>query len=272
MAQYSPCRPGTLPDRLNEILRQKSPLAVAFSGGLDSRFLCFAALGTGVDVLAIHANGPHIAPDENEYARHWAQKKGLPFTEIYVDPLKLPAVCHNNKDRCYACKRELFGKMREKLAQLGEGGRTLCDGGNLDDPSAFRPGLRAVGEEKVLSPLALAGMDKATIRKFAGQMGMDYIDQAPRPCLLTRLAYGIPPQEEVLRRIAEAESEIRDFLARNNLRQCDFRLRLLQAPQLHMTLALPALEQELHDILRKHGFCEAKILHMPKLSGFFDRV
>ena len=139
------------------------PLAVAFSGGLDSRFLCFALRRAGCDVLALHATGPHVPQAESEAARRWARAQGLPLLEVRHDPLSLPEVAVNSRERCYACKRALMRRLREALAAAG-GCRILCDGSNADDLTAFRPGQRAVREAGVLSPLALAGQ--------SGQIGL----------------------------------------------------------------------------------------------------
>ena len=92
------------------------PLAVAFSGGLDSRFLCFALRRAGCDVLALHATGPHVPQAESEAARRWARAQGLPLLEVRHDPLSLPEVAVNSRERCYACKRVLMRRLREALA------------------------------------------------------------------------------------------------------------------------------------------------------------
>ena len=95
------------------------PLAVAFSGGLDSRFLCFALRRAGCDVLALHATGPHVPQAESAAARRWARAQGLPLREVRHDPLSLPDVAVNSRERCYACKRALMRRLREALAAAG---------------------------------------------------------------------------------------------------------------------------------------------------------
>jgi uncharacterized protein len=184
------------------------PLMVAFSGGIDSRFLCHAALLSGCDVLAVHARGPHIPAGESAHALAWAEERGLPLLVVDFDPLSLPEVVTNSRQRCYACKTGLLAAIGKALARAGQQGRVLCDGSNADDLVAYRPGLRALQEADVMSPLAESGMDKAAIRAAARATGLDDPDQRARPCLLTRLAYGLKPDADVLARLAAAEEAL----------------------------------------------------------------
>lgn len=197
-----------LPEALARRLRAMPPLVVAFSGGIDSRFLSHAALLSGCDVLAVHARGPHIPAGESAHALAWARRRGLPLRVVDFDPLSLPEVSTNSRQRCYACKTALLAAIGAALAQAGQQGRVLCDGSNADDLVAFRPGLRALQEAGVVSPLAESGMDKAAIRAAARATGLDDPDQRARPCLLTRLAYGLEPDADVLARLAAAEEAL----------------------------------------------------------------
>ena len=201
-------QPEDLPKELTRILRDLPPLVVALSGGIDSRFLCHAAQLCGCDVLAVHARGPHIPAGESAGALSWAQRRGLPLLAVDFNPLPLPEVANNSQERCYACKTGLLAAIGAALAQAGQQGRTLCDGSNADDLNAFRPGLRALKEAGVVSPLARAGMSKAAIRAAARATGLDDPEQRARPCLLTRLAYGLEPQREALVRLAAAEDAL----------------------------------------------------------------
>ncbi|MBB5144117.1 PP-loop family protein [Desulfovibrio intestinalis] len=208
LVSCSGMRPENLPEELTRVLRVLPPLVVALSGGIDSRFLCHAAQLCGCDVLAVHARGPHIPAGESAWALSWAQRRGLPLLVVDFDPLPLPEVANNSQERCYACKAGLLAAIGAALAQAGQPGRTLCDGSNADDLNAFRPGLRALKEAGVVSPLAQAGMSKAAIRAAARATGLDDPGQRARPCLLTRLAYGLEPQRETLVRLAAAEEDL----------------------------------------------------------------
>lgn len=246
-------------------------LAVAFSGGLDSRFLCHAARLCGCDVLALHAAGPHGTQEESRAALQWAQERSLPLVLLNFNPLLLPEVAINSRERCYACKRALIAAMRAALAQRGETARLLCDGSNADDLNAFRPGLRALAEFGVRSPLAEAGLSKAEIRTLAGLTDLDNPGQRARPCLLTRLEYGLAPDPAVLARLAAAEAALSALPSPDSEPALgDFRLRLTPAPVLQVS-RLPARTLPLVDvILTSHGFTPYTLHESRVVSGFFD--
>lgn len=262
--------------RLAEVLAGVPRLAVAFSGGLDSRFLCHAALAAGCDVLALHGAGPHVPAEESHAAREWARARGLALLTFRHDPLALAEVAANSRERCYACKRALITGMRAALGEAGEGERVLCDGGNADDQRAFRPGLRAVAEAGVRSPLAEAGLGKDTLRKLARATGLDRPDQPARPCLLTRLAYGMRPTAPLLARVARAEAALAALAAADREAAGpgggfgEFRLRL--APEaIFQCGRLPArLEAGLEEVLAEQGFTPFTVLRGERVSGFFD--
>lgn len=262
--------------RLREALAGVSRMAVALSGGLDSRFLCHMALAAGCDVLALHAAGPHVPPAESEAARRWARERGLRVLEVPYDPLALPEVAANSRERCYACKRGLLAALRRALAAAGEADRVLCDGGNADDLRAFRPGLRAVAEAGVRSPLALAGLDKNSIRALARTTGLERPDQAARPCLLTRLAYGLRPQARLLARLARAEAALAalDETDRDAHGPAggfgEFRLRLTPTPFFQATRLPARLEGAVEELLAAQGFAPAVLRATGTVSGFFD--
>jgi uncharacterized protein len=249
-------------DALFTRLRELSPLAVALSGGLDSRFLAHAARLASCDILLLHASGPHVSPRDSERARLWAAGQGLPLRVIPFNPLTLPAVAENSKERCYSCKKALLETLRPYAA-----GCVLCDGTQADDlVHPHRPGLRALKEASLHSPLAEAGIGKTQIRELAAASGLIQAEQPARPCLLTRLAYGLRPEAGMLARLAAAETELEDLGLR------DFRLRLTPATQLHV-LALPEnMENSVMRVLAGHGFAEALLVRLETLSGFFDRA
>ena len=262
--------------RLRGLLARLPRLALAFSGGIDSRFLCHMALACGCDVVALHGAGPQVPAEESADARAWAAARGLRLLVVAHDPLSLPEVAANSRERCYACKRALLAGMRDALTAAGEGGRVLCDGGNLDDQRAFRPGLRAVAEAGVRSPLAEAGLGKALIRELARETGLDRPDQPSRPCLLTRLAYGMRPDAPLLTRLAAAEAALAalDEADREAFGECaglgEFRLRLVPAPLLQCNRLPERLAPAVKEALAAHGFAPFSVACAERVSGFFD--
>lgn len=265
------------------ILAPGGRLGIAYSGGLDSRFLAHAAALSGFDPLLLHASGPHIAPSESVWARDWAARRGLRFVEIPANPLERSEVAENSPERCYACKHYLFSKAMEALhAAWGDfGPLPLCDGSNLSDHGGYRPGLKAVRELGVHSPLALAGFDKGRIRRAGRLTGLEWPDQQARPCMLTRLAYGLPPTAGLLACLAEAEERIAGLLAADLGRagagesSIDFRLRVPEAGSavLHLTVEPGAsLRASLAEAVVGCGLPCPAIVRVDDLSGYFDRL
>lgn len=257
-----------LPPHLREFFRQQPEPVIALSGGIDSRFLCHAAQLSGASPLAVHVAGPHMPPAESGFARAWARRRGLNFREIAFDPLAVPEVRRNGRQRCYACKSALFAAIFAQVRP--DKAQTVCDGGNADDFRTYRPGLRAVAEWGVRSPLA--GISKKMIRSLARRTGLDFPEQKARPCLLTRLAYGMRPDAATLARLAGAEGDITGLFADISAAdRPDFRLRLTPEPVLHLTRALPQRDDAIRSILQKHGFGACHVAVLTDLSGYFDR-
>lgn len=262
-----------LGDILASVADQKR-FALAYSGGLDSRFLAHAAHTLGFSPLLLHVTGPHVPPEETAFARSWAESLSLEFREIPVNPLGLPSVAEGSRERCYACKKAMF----TTLAVVSD--LPLCDGTNASDTLVFRPGLRAVRELGVASPLALAGLTKNDIHLLAEKTGMSLPQQKARPCLLTRLPYGVSPSKNALAAVAAGEHVVRRMLAEAGMPEADFRLRLVSKdrPELHMLAAdvcamppdlEPRLLQAVHAAMP--GYHAPVLSAQETLSGFFDR-
>ncbi len=237
------------------------PLALAFSGGLDSRFVAHAAQQAKVPMVLYHAQGPHVPQAESRYAQDWAKEQGLTLQVFSVDVCALPHVQNNSELRCYYCKKHLL-TLFTQAAQAH--GLRLCDGTNADDMHAHRPGLRALEEHNILSPLAACGITKSTVRELAGQTGLAWPAQKASPCLLTRLHYGMQVCPELLQRLGAAEEALHGA----GVQEC--RLRLRPEPLLQMTIASISAQQ-VQDILAQHGFSSVEVVVEEKLSGYFDR-
>ncbi len=243
----------------------RAPLALAFSGGLDSRFVAHAAQKAGCDVVLYHAIGAHIPRAESFFAKEWAKARNLPFQEFTVSVDALEHVSNNSPERCYYCKKHLLALFMQVAC---EEGRQLCDGTNADDMLAHRPGLRALQEQGVLSPLAQCSVDKNTVRLWGAHTGLEYVTQKASPCLLTRLQYGMLVEADTLIRIDDAETALRAL----GIAEC--RLRLTPEPVVQInpyTEDCTGFESAIHALLAEYGFYNVKILVEENLSGFFDR-
>lgn len=251
------------------MLKRLPPLAIAFSGGVDSRFLCHAALLRGCDFVAIHITGPHVPARESDYARSWANRANIKLREIAFNPLQIPEMAHNSRRRCYFCKKAMLVKIRAWLDETAEK-RQLCDGGNLDDLQKYRPGLQAAQEAQVISPLALAGLKKSDIRAFARLSGMENPDQPARPCLFTRFPYDFPISERQLGHVEKLESLLQAHLAAWR-HPPDFRLRFCPEPVLQLERMDAESEKALRLWLLDNGLSDCQIQVSGNLSGFFDK-
>ncbi|CAK7002089.1 MAG: hypothetical protein DELT_00071 [Desulfovibrio sp.] len=248
-------------------------VAVAYSGGLDSRFLVHAALLAGFSLRVFHVRGPHVPAHEKHYALNWAQRNGVALTVLDFDPLETPALRQNPKDRCYHCKRAVFAAiLHAARTELGESA-ILCDGTNISDAGEYRPGRKALQELAVRSPLAEAGFTKDDIRILAAQSGMENPGQAAQPCLLTRFGYGAVLSAALLSRVDAGEEAVRRVLTARGKPNTPFRLRYENAvtPALHVAFEPEeALAAELATALGDAGFAGAPVRVVKFLSGYFD--
>lgn len=255
-------RAHALPPALRAVLAGLPVLTIALSGGLDSRFLCHAAALCGCHVKAVHVHGPHTSSSrDRDYARSWAESQGIACQEIQLNVLGNPAVRQNSQKRCYYCKRAIF----EQILTVSRG--VVCDGTNQDDCGEFRPGLQALRELGIRSPLAEAGLGKTEIRRLAGLTGLENPAQKARPCLLTRFAYGCAPTADQLACIEQVEQKLEAILPA----EWGFRLRFVPEPVLHLDHAPGEYELQIRKVLEDAG-CSCPVSLQENLSGYFDRI
>lgn len=255
-----------LPQQLVGVFQSLPALAVAFSGGLDSRFLLHAAKICQKKLLALHVTGPHIADADTQYARIWARQNAVPLFELQYNPLTQQEVKWNRRERCYYCKKSLLTVIASAVGQRTDGPWVICDGSHAGDGKVFRPGAKALQQAGIISPLALANLDKPQIRKSAASTGLENPEQRARPCLLTRFAYNLEVCQATLKRLAACEAELERYLPA----AVDFRLRLMPEPVLQIVGPGEYNAAKLEQICQKHGFAETGIMPCATVSGFFD--
>lgn len=196
-------------DKLRAIIRARPKAVVAFSGGVDSTLLlkaCVDALGAA-HVTAVTGVSQTYTPEEKAAARRSARGLGVRHILIETDELACAAFAANPADRCYHCKRELFGRIAELARSLGAD--TFYDASNVDDLADYRPGHRAVEEFGVQSPLVEAGLTKRDVRALSKKLGLGSWDKPANPCLASRVPYGTPITVETLARIRAGEKYLR---------------------------------------------------------------
>lgn len=188
-------------------------LCIAFSGGVDSALLLYMAAtaarerGAGARVWAVTFQTELHPQADLEIARQVAAQAGARHTELCINEFENEAILENPPDRCYLCKRMLFARLRAFAQEKGI--QTVLDGTNHDDLSAYRPGLRALGELGIVSPLADAGLCKEEVRRLAREYGVPVAERPSAPCMATRLPYGTRLDRETLRRIDRGEEYLR---------------------------------------------------------------
>ncbi|MFN8878270.1 MAG: ATP-dependent sacrificial sulfur transferase LarE [Gemmatimonadota bacterium] len=199
-------------------LRGHTPLAIGFSGGVDSAYLAVVArraLGRE-GVLAVIGRSASFPQAQWSLAREVAAAHDLDVLELATDELEDPAYAANPTDRCYHCKRVLWHHVVPAAAARGIG--TVADGTNADDLHDHRPGGRAAAERGVLSPLAALGFTKAEIRLRSRALGLVTWAQPSAPCLASRLPYGTAVTIERLAQVERAEAALRALGVEGDLR------------------------------------------------------
>lgn len=192
-------------------------VCLAFSGGVDSSLLlkiaAHAARQTGKKVYAVTFDSRLHPSCDLEIARRVAGELGGIHEVISVDELEQETIRRNPVNRCYLCKRHLF----ETLARLAEerGIGTILDGTNEDDMHVYRPGIQALKELGIISPLAELHITKAEVKALAAEYGISVASRPSTPCMATRLPYGALLDYEVLRRIGEGEAYVRSQIPGN---------------------------------------------------------
>jgi len=194
-------------DRLRSLLGEMGTAILAYSGGVDSSVLLkAAAVALGQNVIAVTAVSETYPAEELHLAKQFAASLGVRHRILQTEELTSEEFSRNDENRCYHCKRELFGKLR-RMAD-SEGIPWILDGSNTDDQRDFRPGRRAASEYVVRSPLAETALAKQDIRDLARQLNLPMWDKPSLACLSSRIPYGTRVTPDLVRNIHAAENVV----------------------------------------------------------------
>jgi uncharacterized protein len=243
-------------DKLKGLLKSWGGCAVAFSGGVDSTLLLAVAHEImGKKCLAVIATSSTYPKREYEEALKWVQDKSIPHIVIVSEELDIPGFSDNPPNRCYYCKKELFTKIAHEAKRFGVS--VVADGTNSDDTSDFRPGMKAVQELGVRSPLLECGLTKDDIRLISREIyNLSTADKQPMACMASRIPYGSVVTMEKLKQVEAME----DFLAEKGFKI--FRARH------HGDLLRIELGKDEMTLLQQQGTLVSELVDFAKHTGF----
>ena len=206
---------------LEDFFSQHRRVAIAFSGGVDSAYLLYTAKKYAGEVRAYYVKSAFQPAFEFNDAKRLAEELGIELCVISIDVLANEKVRHNPPDRCYYCKQTIFSQIVKQAA--ADGFTEILDGTNASDDAGDRPGMKALEELKVLSPLRMCGLTKKRIRELSKEAGLFTWNKASYACLATRL----PVNSTITNERLEVTEKSEDFLMALGFR--NFRVRMLES-------------------------------------------
>ncbi len=236
---------------LAKFFAENPKLAVAFSGGVDSAYLLYAAKQYGAAVKAYYVKTPFQPQFEHEDALRLARQLDLPITTLEMNVLDDPKIAENPLDRCYICKKRIFTAILQQAET--DGFSLVADGTNASDDASDRPGMRALAELGIRSPLQECGLTKEDIRRLSKTAGLFTHDKPSYACLATRIPTGTTITKEQLTVAEHSEAYLKSFGF------SDFRVRFfgnaarIQLPEGQLELLLRHREEILKELKKYYS-------------------
>lgn len=259
-------------DRLLDYFKKMGSVAIAFSSGVDSTFLLYAAHeALGDNVIAVTASSCSFPKRELQESRDFCKKIGVKHFVVESEELQIEGFSQNPPNRCYLCKKELFTEIFDLAGKQGI--EYVAEGSNLDDNGDYRPGLIAIAELGAKSPLREVGFTKHEIRILSAHLGLPTATKQSFACLSSRFPYGEEITEEKLSMVDRAEQLLLDM----GFNQLRVRIHGNVARIELMPGDFPVIMQEenrkkVYDALRSYGFAYVSLDLMGYRTGSMNEV